>query len=112
MADYKLSYTAEEVDDLLKKVAGGVFLPVVELTTVLESDVQLTQEECAKLDAAVGSPCVIKGSLMGQGLCAPFAYAKDGGDGHMFVYALGGININIFGGAPGIPWSVGVTLPE
>lgn len=34
---YKLSYTAQEVDELLGKVKGGVCLPVVELSTVFDS---------------------------------------------------------------------------
>ena len=32
MGDYKLSYTAEEVDELLGKVKGGSFIPVLELS--------------------------------------------------------------------------------
>ena len=61
MADYKLSYTAEEVDELLTKVKGGVCLPVVELETVATPDgVELTAEDVAKIEALEGSTCIIK----------------------------------------------------
>ena len=57
MADYKLSYTAEEVDALLAKVKGGVCLPVVEFSSF---STDLTAEENAKLTACIGMPCIIK----------------------------------------------------
>lgn len=38
MAEYKLNYTAEEVDALLAKVNGGVVLPMVELETEFDFD--------------------------------------------------------------------------
>ena len=61
MADYKLSHTAEEVDELLTKVKNGVCLPYVELTTMLVDgdEVTLTEEENEKLTAAIGAPCII-----------------------------------------------------
>lgn len=60
---YKLSYTAQEVDELLGKVKGGVCLPVVELSTKpTEEGAKLTAEESAKMDAvfALRLPCVVK----------------------------------------------------
>lgn len=63
MADYKLKYTAQEVDDLLGKVKDGYTLPVVELTTKpLPQEyggAELTAEESAKMDALNGMPCIL-----------------------------------------------------
>lgn len=58
MADYKLNYTAEEVEALLDKVKSGGGLPVVELgdqtSRVLWNDdsVDLTDEEAAQFEVA------------------------------------------------------------
>ena len=53
MADYKLSHTAEEVDDAVGKVKSGAVLPVVELTTTLKTgNGFFTQEESDALSAA------------------------------------------------------------
>ena len=60
MADYKLKYTAEEVEALLDKVKSGGGLPVVELSyETLESlfylreNCDLTPEESAAFEAAM-----------------------------------------------------------
>ena len=51
MAEFKLDYTAEEVNKRL-----GAVLPVVEIADVTA----ITAEESAKLKAAIGMPCIIK----------------------------------------------------
>lgn len=54
MSSYKLSYTAEQIDELLKKLDSGVFLPVVELSTVGTAEgATLTAEETEQLKNAL-----------------------------------------------------------
>ena len=61
MADYKLNYTAEEINERL-----GAVLPVVELSTTLAQGVNLTEAENALLMAAWegGTPICVKCNLV------------------------------------------------
>lgn len=83
---YKLSYTAQEVDELLGKVKGGVCLPVVELNVVANANdvTALSAEEAAKMEALSCEPCILKIpiDLMGNilNICgAASAFVDEGG---------------------------------
>lgn len=92
MADYKLSHTAEEVDELLGKVKNGVCLPVVEITSAYypsEGVVELSAQESAQLDKALEMdvPCVIKVQL-DNGAHTPFSAICHALNGAGFVATL------------------------
>lgn len=96
MAEYKLDFTAEEVNQRIKKIQdggigytdgetvhpidpkylGGAVLPVVELSTIATTDgVALTAEESTQIDDAFanGTPVAIKGSIDLQGYIIGFS---------------------------------------
>lgn len=81
---YKLSYTAQEVDELLGKVKGGVCLPVVEISSEFAGTEPLGAEECAILDSAfdAGLPCLFKMTTIG--ISGVATLVKDDGNGMAF----------------------------
>ena len=76
MADHKLSYTAEEVDELLGKVKSGVCLPVVKLETAIgEGQISLSDSDTAKLNECCEkvTPIIIECHLSDGENAAQFA---------------------------------------
>lgn len=86
---YQLSYTAEQIDELLKKLDSGVVLPVVEIADLTA----FTAEECALLTKCIGSPIVVSAS--GAKVVCTYAFV-DGS--YIFTgYMMGGTIISVDG---------------
>lgn len=90
----KVEFT-ETIHPIDQKYLPGVCLPVVELSTLLDFDgVELTAEESAALDKAVGLPCIIKTELAGQPITAAFFYTASEGY-PMFLLSTPNFALNI-----------------
>lgn len=59
MAEYKLSHSAQEVDELLTKVKGGVCLPVVDCTACVSDEVITDTAVIAAMNQYSESPGII-----------------------------------------------------
>lgn len=70
----------ETIHPIDPKFIPGAVLPVVELTTVLSDGATFTDQENAKLTAAIGGPAVIKWPGAGADIsCAVFSFIIDNG---------------------------------
>ena len=100
MADFKLSHSAQEVDELLGKVKGGVCLPVVEIADPNE----ITAEENAALTACVGAPMILNMMQEGVGGCIVCNYMNTGSN-HMFFGMTPG-EMLIIASDDGLSWGL------